>query len=222
MSTPLTAVVFDLDDTLFRERQFLHSAYRQLAVKYGKIYGLDPDSLFLMMLKADNAFDSLVDRLMAADISLVPPTAIEMRDFYRSHYPDISLDIPTEYLLATLASRSDIILGLITDGRSVTQRRKIEALRLDRFIAPDHILISGEIGSEKISGVPFEIMEKRVPADRYFYIGDNPLKDIEPARERGWKTIILRDTDSLNIHPQPPYPAPHFIVDSLSELLTII
>ena len=52
-------------------------------------------------------------------------------------------------------------IGLITDGRSVQQRNKIEALGLGRWIENADIVVSEEIGSEKPALANYEYFMKR-------------------------------------------------------------
>lgn len=168
-------VVFDLDDTLFPEMDFVRSSYREIARRHGR-------HLLLPMLEAPTpraAFDS----------TGLPIE--ELLSIYRNHYPSISLPWYSLYTLAMLKKRG-CKLGLITDGRSVTQRNKIAALGLYRFIDDDMIFISEERGYEKITGESFrEIMAANGEENSYIYVGDNPKKDFLPGNKLGWTTVCL-------------------------------
>lgn len=168
-------VIFDLDDTLCAEMEFVRSAYREIARKYGR-------ELLGPMMSAPSpreAFDStglLIGELLS---------------IYRNHYPDIRLPWESLYTLASLKNRGHR-LGLITDGRSLTQRNKIRALGLERFMEEELIFISEEVGCEKISGRSFErVMELCGKGGRYMYVGDNPMKDFLPGNRLGWDTVCL-------------------------------
>ncbi len=65
------------------------------------------------------------------------------------YFPVICLDGDTEGVLNILSLNYK--LGMITDGRSITQRNKYRALELDRFIDDNDLVISEEFGSEKPS-----------------------------------------------------------------------
>ena len=123
----------------------------------------------------------------------------------RNHIPDGGYGFRPgiEGTLLSFSGRGDVV-GLITDGRSVTQRRKIEALALGRWISDENIFISEERGYDKRRPEPFRSFMERYPtAEEYVYIGDNPMKDFEVANRLGWTTVMLRDTSGINIHPQP-------------------
>ena len=144
-----------------------------------------------------------------------------MRDLYRTHTPTISLRPEAALTLSELQRRGHP-LGLITDGRIVTQRLKIEALKLGRWFAPEFTLISEAIGRSKSSGEPFRIMERRMSglAHNFIYVGDNPAKDIEWPAKLGWTTVLIADNGS-HIHPQPPCAASSLKIQTLHELLDI-
>lgn len=168
-------VVFDLDDTLYAEMEFVRSAYREIARRYG--------------LK-------LLDRMMHASSprEAFDSTGLPVDDqieIYRRHFPDIRLPWLSLYTLSVLRNRGHR-LGLVTDGRSVTQRNKVKALGLYRFIAPEMIFISEEVGSDKLSGEAFRrIMEMCGTDEKYIYVGDNPKKDFVVGNSLGWLTVCL-------------------------------
>ena len=112
-------------------------------------------------------------------------------------------------------------LCLVTDGRSQTQRNKIEALGLAAFFDNRDVVISEETGVDKHSPDNFRRIEDAYPAQRYVYVGDNPAKDFEQPERLGWTTICLKD-DGRNIHPQTGGRPAQYAVDALSELPELI
>lgn len=201
-----TAWIFDLDDTLFDEIDFLHSSYHVIANELATLYPdliLSGDALSVMLTARGNAFDALRNWLPDA----VAEDQLWMRDIYRTHRPAISLRPGASRLLRSLSHRH-APLGIITDGRLNTQTNKIKALGLDHIIPSSRIIISEDIGYDKLSQIPFAEMERRIPeADRYIYFGDNPAKDILSARSLGWTTVQVVDR-GRNIHPQLTEPRP--------------
>ena len=168
------------------------------------------------------AFSSLAEEV-AARAPGCGLTEEWMVNTYRTHTPDIKLDDATESVLAALRERGET-LGLITDGRSNTQRAKIKALGLERFIEPRNILVSGETGFDKTHREPFDMIMMRNPAERrYVYVGDNSAKDFIWPNKLGWLTVQLDDADGVNIHPQssdrPAAFLPQRHIGSLSQLL---
>lgn len=191
-------IVFDLDDTLYKEIDYLKSAYRFIAKRLGNEL-LPEDKIYNVMLEAyikgQNAF-SVVKSALNID------TPIEtLLQWYRTHTPNITLPDDSKILLDYLHCRN-IPVGILTDGRSVTQRNKIKALGLNRYVPEQNVLISAEFGSEKPDERNYRYFETLYPEINFFmYVGDNPRKDFIAPNRLGWRTIGLID-DGHNIHKQ--------------------
>ncbi len=214
-----------MDDTLFKERDFVTSSFKVIAREADR-RGIISYEKALAILCAGRdggmAFSSLAEEV-AARAPGCGLTEEWMVNTYRTHTPDIKLDDATESVLAALRERGET-LGLITDGRSNTQRAKIKALGLERFIEPRNILVSGETGFDKTHREPFDMIMMRNPAERrYVYVGDNSAKDFIWPNKLGWLTVQLDDADGVNIHPQssdrPAAFLPQRHIGSLSQLL---
>ena len=207
MTQQSRVVVFDLDDTLYKEQDYLRSAYREIAARIESCYGnlpllsrrgqgwSDPplDRMLRWRQEGENVFQRLIE---AYGLDL---TVNDLLTIYRSHVPAIRLDEQTKCLLDRLYPHA--VLGLITDGRSLTQRHKIDALGLSAYMDEKDILISEETGFEKPSDESFRHFMERYPSRTYYYIGDNPAKDFIAPNRLGWTTVCLLD-DGRNIHPQ--------------------
>lgn len=200
-----TLVAFDLDDTLYKERDFVMSGYRAVARKLAEVNtAFNYDEMVHVMANAPlNPFDSLAEYLFNRSIqqSLNHNYDIPwMVATYRNHFPDISAD--NAVAVIEQLSEAGYKVGLITDGRTVTQTNKIKALGLDRLIPADNFSISETIGGEKYTPLPFERMMKLNPDVRHFiYVGDNPMKDFLWPNRLGWTTIQLID-NGRNVHSQ--------------------
>lgn len=187
--------VFDLDDTLYKEVDYLKSAFREIASFLESNYGLSDvyDRLLEYWQNGENAFEHIINE------GHLPLQVEDLLKMYRAHRPQITLDKDTRQVLDQL--HQECVLGIITDGRSLTQRNKIEALGLDAYIEHQNLFISEETGYSKPSSEPFCSFMKMYPDSEYFYIGDNPTKDFVAPNQLGWTTICLLD-DGRNIHTQ--------------------
>lgn len=222
-------VVFDLDDTLYKETDYVASGIRAIAKEVDN-NGLisEQEALDIINSAPDTAtgFDLLEARILIANVrsgfNIDKIVAI-----YRTHTPDIRLSEDTLSALTYLKT-AQIKIGIITDGRSLAQRAKIKALGLNRFVADSNIIISGEIGSDKHTAVPFQMIADANPEEtKFIYVGDNPEKDFFWPNNMGWQTIMLRDINGLNIHQQNPddFSDDHrakFEISSLSELKSFV
>lgn len=185
-------VVFDLDDTLYKEVDFVRSGFSAIASYVGKD-GIAVE-LFERWKRGQNALQWLID---VTDIECEIPDLLHV---YRTHLPSIKLESSVEDMLDKLKQEGKV-LGMITDGRSITQRHKIEALGLYRWITDDNLVISEEFGSEKPDMANYEYFMSRYPVANYFYVGDNTAKDFVSPNILGWHTICIKD-DGRNIHSQ--------------------
>ncbi len=189
-----TGVVFDLDDTLYKERDFQESGFRAVLASLGVA---DDEALFGQMQEWEaagrNVFVELGGHVGSG------PSVDSMLATYRFHEPRITLEPGAAALIATLRGKG-VGLGLITDGRSRTQRAKLAALGLaDSF---DVVVVSEEIGSQKPDPRNFLAAQAGLAGRTDFvFIADNPAKDFVTPNSLGWATIQV-DDDGRNIHSQ--------------------
>ncbi|MDE6463662.1 MAG: HAD hydrolase-like protein [Muribaculaceae bacterium] len=220
----MALIAFDLDDTLYKERDYVLSGRRAVAEAVAPSAGMDAAALLKLMNEAADAFDALADAI-AATPAAATYSIERMVAVYRAHTPDISLDSAVPETLRRLRERGHS-LALITDGNSNRQHAKIRALGLDAFFGPHNVIVSDDCGSDKTTTVPFIAAEALAPGERRVYVGDNIAKDFHWPNMRGWLTVMLRDPEGLNIRPQrpaeaPPAFRPAMTVDSLESLLSL-
>lgn len=202
----MKVICFDLDDTLYKEIDYLKSAYWEIATyAAGQCAGCT-DSVNILTIKAyDRMLDAYRKGLNAFEVlnkylGLELPIC-DYLHIYRNHQPKIALSEDVERTLDALKEHG-VRIGLITDGRSVQQRNKIEALGLLRWIDENDTIISEEFGSEKPATENYLYLMKRYPDCHDFtYVGDNVKKDFIAPNALGWNSICLRD-DGRNIHKQ--------------------
>jgi len=218
-------VVFDLDDTLYKEIDFLKSGYRKIAEMMEKRYGFDAMEIYDRLLywygRGENAFVNLNETY-----GINNPIS-DYLNVYRYHRPNIMLSQETIDTLDALQLKG-VALAIITDGRKITQIQKIEALGLTKWINEDFVFINEDPKHFKPSRFSFDRLmlhcyELFAEADlSFYYIGDNPQKDFLAPNQLGWKSVCLLD-DGRNIHKQdlslPLEYRPQQIVKYLKEIL---
>lgn len=190
---PVHTVVFDMDDTLFPEREYVLSGFKAvdswLAEKQG-VFGFHAraERLFSAGRRGWIFDEALAELGCPAGTSWVP----EMLTVYRQHQPAIALTDDATEILDWSAQR--FRLALISDGYLEVQRGKSGALGLSRWISCQ--VFSDEWGREawKPSERPFREVMTRLPGEPsgYVYVADNPRKDFIAPRRLGWRTIRLR------------------------------
>ena len=215
-------VAFDLDDTLYKEKDFVKSAHNHISLILSKKYNQPYDNLLSILQKNTKPFNKLSETIQSfggkEDISW-------LLNEYRYHIPNLLLATNVENSLIQLKD-NNISMGIITDGRKISQYNKIYALGLLKFINKNNIIISEEIGYEKhfVNGFKL-IMSLNPNCNKFYYVGDNLSKDFFWPNQLGWTTICLKD-NGQNIHKQnfnidKEY-LPQHIIHNFSEIIPLI
>jgi putative hydrolase of the HAD superfamily len=210
-------IVFDLDDTLYSEEDFVLSAYRHISAELSRETGLEHFTEMCEFRRNGlNPLDAILERYR---VSIDIKTLV---DLYRFHLPTIELRDGAKWLLDQI-KRKEIPLGLVTDGRSRTQRNKLTGLGIDGYF--DSIVISEEFGLEKPSVANFLEFSKRFSCLTYWYVGDNWAKDFFGPNQLGWNSVCLVD-DGRNIHKKPASISeefhPKYSISKLNELIALL
>lgn len=189
-------LVFDLDDTLYMERDYVLSGFAAVAEHLAAegIYGFFP--------AAAGAFEAGLrgtifnHALRWLGVAAPPDRIDELVRVYRSHVPKIGLCEEVEPLLQELGSSHE--LGLLSDGPGRSQRRKVEALGLRPRL--DRVLLTDEFGRErwKPSTFGFERISAGHPPGECMYIGDNPEKDFQAPLRLGWRCVRVKRPGGLH------------------------
>ncbi len=199
-----TVVVFDLDDTLYDEADFVLSGIDAILPMLEGIERLDMHECRRLMYEAverhQNHYSALENYLTRLGVRKQVDMGCIVSALRNHHPVNLMLRPGIRHTLDWLYN-CGVTLGLLTDGRSVTQRHKIEALGIAHYFDPAAIRISGETGKDKSDASAYLWFMQRYPARQYIYIGDNPAKDFIYPNRMGWLTICIADRGH-NIHPQ--------------------
>ncbi len=222
----IRAVVFDLDGTLCRERDYVRSGYRAVAEALRRRTGRRAayeDWLWRRFLSGlrENAFDALSARFR---LGLSPADIAALVDVYRLHRPDLRCCRGVAELIAALRRRRRKI-GLVSDGFLPAQRLKFEALGLGRLF--DATVFTESLGREawKPSTAGFEAVRRALGAPHHAcaYVADTPAKDFLGPNRLGWLTVQWRRPGQVHGHnPAPPGGQPDRIIRSGPALLRLL
>ncbi len=217
-----TVVCFDLDDTLYKERDYLLSGFRAIAgALCTRGVNQDPDrtvgEMYASYRTGKDVFAEIEAKFGVMDKA-------GMLNLYRTHKPSIQLSPGAADLLNVL-KENGCRLGLITDGREVSQNNKIDALGLRKWFGKDDIIISEAFGSSKPDERNYRYFEARYPGCGYIYVGDNILKDFVAPNRLGWTTCCIKDPSGQNVprdrEKQGPDHCPKYYIGTLANLLMI-
>jgi putative hydrolase of the HAD superfamily len=183
--------VFDLDDTLYSEIDFVKSAFKFIAFNTESDLALELyEKMLQLFLSGGNAFSYVLEKFPGKQ-----RTIDDLLYIYRNHIPEISLKEGVFEMLTNIKSKNGQI-GLITNGRYITQRNKIEALKLEQII--DDTIISEQFGFEKPNEEVFKYFQKKNQKSNFFYFGDNLKIDFISPKRLGWYCIGIIDENAIH------------------------
>ena len=195
----IKAVILDLDDTLYPEKDFVYSGFKAVA-RYLKQTGLVKKDLYGLMLqnfKNGNRTNTFNETLKLENIEPQEELINSLVKVYRSHKPDISLFSDAVFFLERIHNKKK--LGLLTDGYLNVQKNKVAALGIEHFF--DIIIYTDEMGrafwKPHKAGYEKIMNTLGVTGKECIYIADNPSKDFFSANKLGWKTVRIKRPEGV-------------------------
>lgn len=188
----IKVLIFDLDDTLYYEKEYVYNGFKDVCTYLGMKYSKDIDELYKMALEIleehgrGKIFNILCDR---NDFS---ENIFDLVNIYRNCQPHLELYKDAEDIIK-YAQDNNIKLGIITDGCSKVQWNKIKALNLQNII--EKIIVTNDYGQQY--NKPHERSYKEliqyfnIKPEECIYIGDNPQKDFIGARKLKMNTVRI-------------------------------
>jgi putative hydrolase of the HAD superfamily len=217
-----SAIVFDLDDTLYLEREYVRSGFCAVGEWFRGEFGF-PDfsqracALFMAGKRGD-IFNSVV-----ASYGIEPDTRLitHLVTIYRGHRPAITLLPDAGNCLNALYGNYP--LALITDGPAISQWNKIRALGIESLF--EAIVVTSESGEEYAKPHPlaFCLVEQRLGlrGSQLVYVGDNPRKDFQAPRQLGWHSVRVEREEGI-YSAVPTSEQAEFRIPDLGELLALL
>lgn len=230
----IKGIFFDLDDTLhdhhapfartifsllpeesisLLETETIYKTFRFYSDVLWKEY--DGGKMKLEQLRVERILQTLKD----FRIELSEEMAIQFQDNYEKELGTLTLfsDVPR---LMNELKQLGFELGMITNGPTTHQKKKIQQLGLDKYFSENRIFISDQVGIAKPHPEIFKIAEREVklPAEQLLYIGDSWENDVAAPIEAGWKSVWFnhRGKQPLTKH------TPHAEITTLSALLSLV
>jgi putative hydrolase of the HAD superfamily len=212
-------IVFDLDDTLYLEKDYVRSGFSQVGMLVDQQFGIRGfyDAAWRLFQEGQrrNIFDQA---LRAIGIPIEGPLIKELISCYRNHVPAITLADDAVKCLDSL--RSTYKLALITDGPVPSQENKIRVLDVARWI-PLRVL-TGLWGAEFSKPHPraFITVQDQMGVSRSecVYVADNPTKDFASPASLGWATVRVRREQGLYSQVASESCFPNYEIKDLTSL----
>ena len=192
----LKAVIFDLDDTLYSEKEYVRSGYQKIAEILPEVENA-AEKLWTLFEAKKSAIDELL-KMENIESEEVKQACLRA---YRCQIPDIHLYEGVAEMLKEFKDKG-LKLGIITDGRPEGQRAKMQVLGLEKMV--DYIIVTDEFGGpefRKPNPIAFQTMKEKlgVEYNEMCYLGDNIKKDFIVPQQLGMRSIRFLNKDGLYI-----------------------
>jgi putative hydrolase of the HAD superfamily len=221
----MQVLIFDLDDTLYAEREYVQSGFKAVdhyAADELQISGFGARAVELFESgRRGDIFHAVLNQMGVNEG--VADIVARMVVVYRNHIPQIKLFPDAADALPRLATIAR--LGIITDGYLPAQRFKVSALGLGTLCNP--IFYTEEFGREYWKPSPRAYLAAEVVCsaepNQCVYIGDNPRKDFTFPNSRGWRTVrIVRPGTEHAGALAEPHQQPGFTIGGFGALEELV
>jgi putative hydrolase of the HAD superfamily len=227
----IKTIIFDLDDTLYNERDFVYGAFSEVCKYLFENYSVDYDNLYKDAIEILNKYGRGQILNILCHKYNINENIEKLVNIYRHATPGLKLYDDALFILEKLKVCSinengyKYNLGLITDGKASVQWNKIETLKLKNYMGK--IIVTDDYGKDFWKPNEFAYREMmnyfNCKSEDCLYIGDNPSKDFIGARKVGIYTVrIIRQIgDYMHIFSEDSFEADCNIT-SLKEIENII
>lgn len=201
----MKAILFDLDDTLYDRSDPFRKAYEEI---YKGKYKVKARDLYLAVTRrGDEVFEAAQRGEMAMEashiyrvkngfadmgISISEEEALHFQQTYAAKQGEIEMAEPVKCMLEH-CKRMGYFLGILTNGPTEHQWKKMRKLMVTNWIKEENVVISAACGMAKPDTRIFAYAEQKMELENMeiWYVGDSYKNDICGAAAAGWKTIWL-------------------------------
>jgi putative hydrolase of the HAD superfamily len=223
--TRVCAVVFDLDNVLYDEKEYIYAAFRSIARFLSGRCRFSEDEVYSKLVCDFEKKGSMYPRLFndaLADLGLDQSLVPEILKLYA--LVDSKVELFPEATSVLLALRSlGLKLALVTNGSIRIQSSKIRLLGVEKFF--DVVVYARETPSAKDKPYPevysVALQKLGVEAGKAISVGDNPHTDFWGAKRLGMRTVRILWGEFKDVHLSEEYEA-EIVLHTLTELLGVV
>ena len=187
----IKAILFDLDETLLDRDATMLRFLREQCTRFELEGEVEVFSRAVLSHQAGGYADKFqAYQLACEEEGLTPAVAKTLYEDFILNYGDDSVMISgAREVLEVLSGQ--YALGMVTNGRSRSQRGKIKGAKLESFFSV--IKVSGEEDVEKPEPEIFQNCLEVLGCEpqRAIFVGDHPVNDIEGPHQIGMKTVWI-------------------------------
>ncbi|MGG5359424.1 MULTISPECIES: HAD family hydrolase [unclassified Enterococcus] len=200
----IKAVVFDVDDTIYDQQQPFKNAVKKVVPL------VSDEDMHPLYIRFRHHSDENFPKVMAGDWTLeymrahrisqslkdldypaiTEADGLTFQKIYEDELDNICMHEEVQKTLDFLKEKQ-VPMGIITNGPTDHQSKKLKQLKLENWVLKEHMLISQATGFQKPEKEIFQLAEQQfglVPEET-LYVGDNYENDVLGANNAGWKTL---------------------------------
>jgi len=206
-------LIFDLDDTLYRELDFVEEGFRNVAALLEGELGLNSDGTYrrLVNLLNEHGRGRVFDMFLLEEGIYSKKRLSKCLATYRYSRRSLSLSNVNKKLLLELKKK--FTMYVVTDGNKNVQKFKADLLGLDAYF--ERVLTTHSFGTGRAKPSIYCFLRiaewERVPLSELIYIGDNPEKDFVGLKSAGGKTVRLLEGPYQKMSAEPGHEADYRI-----------
>lgn len=198
-------ILFDIDDTLYDQKERFMQAWtsvfnntdealaEKVFIRSRALSGKAFLAIRRGTLSADEMYVYRITEAMSENGCCISRAQGEaFQTAYLKAQSEITLSDTIKNMLSVLKAGGHR-LGILSNGDSAFQRKKIKQLGLEAWFDADDIFISEEIGFEKPDDRAFQAVIRHwgVSEDQIIFVGDTYDQDIVGAVSSGLKTVWM-------------------------------
>jgi putative hydrolase of the HAD superfamily len=234
-------IIFDVDDTLYDLMEPFAKAHEEMFAsltkdteceelfKWSRTYS---DEAFYLaaegkIAKEDEFAYRIIKTYERAGIQVSGEDAKKFEERYRFYQKHLHLPKMTEKIL-DLCKEHKIPRGLLTNGTSKNQGKKLKVLALERWFDKENMFISEEVGAPKPDVRAFQAVQDSMhlqPKETWF-IGDTFEVDVVGAKNAGWHVIWFnhrhRPMPEGEIHPDLEVRTYEELLEAILKIFDIV
>ncbi len=211
-------LVFDIDDTLYLEMDYVRSGFQAVGHYLKKEMNLEGFYQIAWDLFEKGTRRTIFNEaLKQLGLAHDQQTILNLVAVYRHHQPQIKL-LP-DALACLKAFHGQAAMAVITDGPPSSQQAKVQALQLEQWINP--IILTATLGdhASKPNPLSFQLVQNATGCQgaQCVYLADNTQKDFIAPHQMGWHTVRIQRPGGLHYH-QPSGADVQWELSSFDEL----
>ena len=191
----IRAVLFDFDDTLGNREEYAYAFFKDIIEENTDITDpLEKEAVLQDLMLWDehgNITKTHITDMLEKKYGIILPYE-DFKTYWNDHLWEYTVAFEdAEETLQIL--QKDYKLGIITNGPSYGQRKKLEKSGLAGYFASEHVIVSGDYPYHKPDQRLFETAAQRlgVSVEECVFVGDIFTNDVYGALKSGMKAVWI-------------------------------